>query len=201
MGYLFVLLIMSFIIAPVTVYFKNKRLSQQSSEEFIFNHFEKKSSVIKPNPDSTHTDLNDIKYFRAIKYSQLYFTTIETGIGLILMPIHFYIGLGIAILFFFLSFYHHKQYLKTLVYTGINVEQNRIVISRVNNEKLIINYEQVRKITFKNLYQANQRGVETKVGCEMIFWDDKDEIIDSFDYQKFKKSKLIRELILERVGS
>ncbi len=117
------------------------------------------------------------------------------------MAIHFSLGIGILILLIIVQLFAHKSYLKSLVYIGLTIEEHKIIINKYPpSQDQIIVLEDVHKITFEDIYQKNRKGFDEKVGCEMIFWNIEESIIDTFDVEKFKNSEKLKATILGRIG-
>jgi hypothetical protein len=122
-------------------------------------------------------------------------------IGLIVMVIHFIVGVGTFILLVVVLFFSHKNYVKGLIYKGLTVEEQKIIINKYPpSQDQIIVLGDVHKITFKDIYEKDGKGFDQKVGCEMIFWNKEDIIIDTFDVEKFKNSEKLKATILGRIG-
>ena len=117
------------------------------------------------------------------------------------MAIHFFLGLGLLILLVIVQFFSYKKYVKNLIFKGLTIEEQKIIINKYPpNPDQIILLSDVHKITFEDIYQKNRKGFDQKVGCEMVFWDKEDKILDTFDVEKFKKSEQLKVAIFNRVS-
>jgi hypothetical protein len=140
-------------------------------------------------------------YFKAIKYPLWGYLLAAVITGLIIMAIHFSLGIGILILLIIVQLFAHKSYLKSLVYIGLTIDDQKIIINKYPpNADQIIQFEGVCKISFEDIYQKDGKGFDQKVGCEIIFWNKEDSIIDTFDVEKFKKSEQVKLAIFKRIG-
>ncbi len=161
------------------------------------------NSFNNEKPNSISRNLNKLPglYFRAIKYPLWGYLMGAIIIGLIIMAIHFMLGVGILILLVIVQLFAHKSYLKSLVYIGLTIDDQKIILNKYPpNPDQIIPFEGVYKISFEDIYQKNGKGYDEKVGCEMIFWNKEDSIIDAFDVEKFKKSEQVKLAIFKRMG-
>lgn len=161
------------------------------------------NSYNNEKPNSISRNLNKLPslYFRAIKYPLWGYLLTAVIIGLIIMAIHFMLGLGILILLVVLGIFSHNNYIKSLVYIGLTIDHQKIIINKYPpNADQIIPFEGVCKISFEDIYQKNGKGYDQKVGCEMIFWNKEDSVIDAFDVEKFKKSEQVKLAIFKRIG-
>ena len=189
-------LIVGLIIVSIFSFFKYK--SEKKKEKGT--HLIHKNNE-KPNSISTNLNKLPSLYFRAIKYPLWGYLMGAIIIGLIIMAIHFMLGVGILILLVVLGIFSHNNYIKSLVYIGLTIDDQKIILNKYPpNADQIIPFEGVYKISFEDIYQKNGKGYDQKVGCEMIFWNKEESIIDAFDVEKFKKSEKLKVAVFERIG-
>ena len=203
--------IFTFIIICILSFFKYKsEKKKDKGTHFIHkdnepagNNLNINNSFDNEKPNSISTNLNQLPslYFRAIKYPLWGYLMVAIIIGLLVMAFHFMLGLGTLILLVIVQLFAHKNYLKNLVYIGLTIDDQKIIINKYPpNADQTIPFEGVSKISFEDLYQKDGKGYDQKVGCEMIFWDKEDRIIDAFDVEKFKKSEQVKLAIFKRIG-
>jgi len=186
-----VVIIVGLIITIILAYFKSR--SEAKKTKGIF--------VVTENNDTVHSNPSPSLYFRGIKYPLWGYLMAAVIIGLIVMVIHFIVGVGTFIVLVVVLFFSHKNYIKGLIYKGLTVEEQKIIINKyLPSQDQIIVLGDVHKITFKDIYEKDGKGFDQKVGCEMIFWNKEDSIIDTFDVEKFKNSEKLKATILGRIG-
>ncbi len=185
------ILILGSIIIFILAYFKSRSEAKKTKGTFVIPK-NNEAVNLKPLPGF---------YFRAIKHTLWGYLLAAVIVGLIIMAIHFMLGVGILILLVIVQLFAHKSYLKSLIYIGLTIEDQKIIINKYPpNPDQIIPFEGVYKITFEDIYQKNRKGFDEKVGCEMIFWNKEESIIDAFDVEKFKKSEKLKVAVFERIG-
>jgi hypothetical protein len=186
-----VILIIGAIIIIILAYFKSRSEAKKTKGTF----------VVPKNNIVVNSDPLPSLYFKAIKYPLWGYLLAAVITGLIIMAIHFSLGIGILILLIIVQLFAYKSYLKSLVYIGLTIEEHKIIINKYPpSQDQIIVLEGVHKITFEDIYQKNRKGFDEKVGCEMIFWNIDESIIDTFDVEKFKNSEKLKATILGRIG-
>ncbi len=203
----FVVAFIGLIIFLIVAYFKGKIEDKKEKGTHIVHEnddsIDSKDNIKNNKPTSISTNLNKLPslYFRAIKYPLWGYLLIPIISSPILLAIHFMLGLGILILMVVLLIFSHKNYIKSLVYKGLNIQDQKIIINKYppHTDQIIL-FDGIHKITFEDIYQKDQKGYDQKVGCEMIFWNKEDSIIDSFDVEKFKKSEQVKLAIFKRIG-
>ncbi len=191
-----VALIFGLIIVFIISYFKGKKEDKKVKGTHIVHENNYK-------PDSISTNLNKLPhlYFRAIKYTLWGYLLAAIIVSLIVMPIHFLVGLGVLILLVFVQLFSHKKYVKSLIYKGLTIEDQKIIINKYppHTDQIIL-FDGIHKITFEDIYQKDRKGFDKKVGCEMIFWNKEDIMIEIFDVEKFKKSEQLKAAIFDRIS-
>jgi hypothetical protein len=184
-------IIVGLIITIILAYFKSRNEAKKTKGTFVVPI---KKEVVNANP------LPGL-YFRAIKYPLWGYLMVPLIIGLIVMAIHFIVGVGTIILLVVIIIFSHKNYVKGLIYKGLTVDEQKIIINKYPpSQDQIIVLEGVQKITFNDIYEKDSKGFDQKVGCEMIFWNKEESIIDTFDVEKFKNSEKLKATILGRIG-
>ncbi len=199
--------IMGIVILFIFSYISYRKENKKNKGVFLVqkNNDNLNSNISHNNTKSNTgiTNLNKLPslYFRAIKYTLLSYLLLAIIIGLIIMAIHFFLGLGLLILLVIVQFFSYKKYVKNLIYKGLTIEEQKIIINKYPpNPDQIILLSDVHKITFEDIYQKNRKGFDQKVGCEMVFWDKEDKILDTFDVEKFKKSEQLKVAIFNRIS-
>lgn len=202
------LLIIALIIILIVFYISYRKENKKTKGTFLV---QKNNSILNSNNNfnntkptiSSSTNLNKLPslYFRAIKYTLWGYLLAAIIVGLIVLPIHFLVGLGVLILLVFVQLFSHKKYVKSLIYKGLTIEDQKIIINKYPpNPDQIILFDGIHKITFEDIYQKDRKGFDQKVGCEMIFWNKEDILIDTFDVEKFKKSEQLKAAIFDRIS-
>ena len=201
------LLIMALIIIVIFSYVSYRKEKKKTKGTFLVqknnNDLNSNSSHNNTKTNTVITDLNKLPYlyFRAIKYALWGYLLAAIIVGLIVMALHFFVGLGVLILLVLVQFFAHKQYVKSLIYKGLTIEEQKIIINKYPpNPDQIILLNDVHKITFEDIYQKDRKGFDQKVGCEMVFWSKEDKKIDTFDVEKFKKSEQLKASIFDRIS-
>jgi hypothetical protein len=206
-----VALIFGLIIISILSFFKYRSEKKKEKGTYLIHKNNERAgtnlninnSYNNEKPNSISTNLNKLPslYFRAIKYPLWGYLMGAIIIGLIMMAIHFMLGVGILILLVVLGIFSHNNYIKSLVYIGLTIDDQKIIINKYPpNADQIIQFEGVCKISFEDIYQKDGKGFDQKVGCEIIFWNKEDSIIDTFDVEKFKKSEQVKLAIFKRIG-
>lgn len=201
------LLIMALIIILIVFYISYRKENKKTKGTFLV---QKNNNNLNPNISHNNTksnavseDLNKLPclYFRAIKYTLWGYLLAAILVGLIVMALHFFVGLGVLILSVFVQFFAHKNYIQSLIYKGLTIEEQKIIINKYPpNPDQIILLNDVHKITFEDIYQKDRKGFDRKVGCEIVFWNKEDKMIDTFDIEKFKKSEQLKAAIFDRIS-
>ena len=183
------LLIIALIIILIVFYISYRKENKKAKETFFV---QKNQSKLSKKAGL---------YFKAIKYSLIIFLTIPFIAGLVLLAVNIYLGLSVFVLLVLLQLFAHKNYVKSLIYKGLTIEEQKIIINKYPpNADQIILFDGVHKITFEDIYQKDRKGFDQKIGCEMIFWNKDDIMIDSFDVEKFKKSEQLKAAIFDRIS-
>jgi hypothetical protein len=201
------LVIMALIIILIVYYISYRKENKKTKGTFFV---QKNNNNLNSNRSHNNTKFNTVSkdlnklpsfYFRAIKYTLWGYLLFAIIVGLIVMALHVFLGLGVLILLVLVLYFAHKNYVKSLIYKGLTIEEQKIIINKYPpNPDQIILLNDVHKITFEDIYQKNGKGFDQKVGCEMVFWSKDDKMIDTFDVEKFKKSEQLKAAIFDRLS-